>query len=173
MFIILTDVTDRVRKILYDNQTPYRWTNDMLLDELNDGVLDIKMERGDLRYDENHDFEEMIPSYTLPTDWLASTAYVAGDRVKKTTGDDYEFYVCTVNGTSGATEPTWNNVINTDTTDNTVTWQPEVITINKTDLMTLVYYMVANLFRYDDADTLDTNKHTEYWEKYQLDLHGR
>lgn len=62
--------------------------------------------------------------------WAASTAYTvrsAGDAstgsiVKPTTQND-RFFKCTVAGTSGGTEPTWDTTIGNTTTDGTVTWE--------------------------------------------------
>lgn len=56
-------------------------------------------------------------------DWEASTAYVLGDAVKKVSSVDVDWYfVCTVAGTSGGSEPSWNVTDSATTTDNTVTW---------------------------------------------------
>jgi hypothetical protein len=60
--------------------------------------------------------------------WVASTAYVAGDRVIATTSataarQNY-VYECTVGGTSHSSEPAWVTTTpdTSTTTDNTVTW---------------------------------------------------
>lgn len=60
--------------------------------------------------------------------WQATTAYAEGDRVLATTGKgtslgDGVFFVCTTAGTSGGTEPTWDEAADGNTTaDGTVTW---------------------------------------------------
>lgn len=60
--------------------------------------------------------------------WQASTAYVVGDRVLRTTGLGTElnggvYFYCSTAGTSGGTEPTWDvAAAGNTTTDNTVTW---------------------------------------------------
>lgn len=55
-------------------------------------------------------------NWAWPTDWLASTAYIAGQRV---TGIN-NIYRCTTGGTSGATRP---SVLTGTVVDGTVTWQ--------------------------------------------------
>ena len=60
--------------------------------------------------------EEIVGS---PAIWTAATGYVLGTRVTSTAGD---WYICTVAGTSGGSEPTWDTDIGDTTTDGTVTW---------------------------------------------------
>lgn len=66
---------------------------------------------------------------TSLSSWQASTPYSVGDRVLATTGvgtdlGDGTFFVCTVDGTSGGSEPTWDVAADGNTTaDNAVTWQ--------------------------------------------------
>ena len=54
-----------------------------------------------------------------PDAWAATAAKVVGDTIKSTAGDYYE---CTVAGTTGASEPTWDTVVGNTTADDTVTW---------------------------------------------------
>lgn len=54
--------------------------------------------------------------------WAASTAYSLGDIVQAVTWND-TLFECVVAGTSGGSEPAWDNTIGNETTDNTVTWQ--------------------------------------------------
>lgn len=59
-------------------------------------------------------------------DWVASTAYVVGDRVVATTAasaarQNYCFE-CTTAGTSGGSEPAWSVTIGGTQADNTVVW---------------------------------------------------
>lgn len=64
-----------------------------------------------------------------PPTWQASTAYTkratgdakTGSVVKPTTAND-RYFRCSVAGTSGGTEPTWNTTLGGTTTDGTVTW---------------------------------------------------
>lgn len=56
-----------------------------------------------------------------PADWVTVTVYAVGDIIKPTTRDGNE-YVCTVAGTSGASEPTFITTIGSETVDATVTW---------------------------------------------------
>ena len=58
-----------------------------------------------------------------PDQWTLSTAYEVGDIVKPTTAH-YSGYVyrCTQAGTSGATEPTWQQNMSTTVTDNECKW---------------------------------------------------
>lgn len=51
-----------------------------------------------------------------PSDWVAATAYAVGDIVKATSYDGRR-YVCSVAGTSGGTEPTWDTTLTNTTTD--------------------------------------------------------
>lgn len=53
--------------------------------------------------------------------WRFSTPYALGDVVIPTTANGL-YYVCTTNGTSGASAPTWGAVAWATTTDNTATW---------------------------------------------------
>lgn len=58
--------------------------------------------------------------------WVASTAYVVGDRVVATTAAtatrQSRVFECTTAGTSGTTEPLWNVNVGGTQADNTVTW---------------------------------------------------
>ena len=59
------------------------------------------------------------PTRPLLPPWVATTVYVVGNIVQSADGDRY---YCSVAGTSGSTEPTWDSTIGNTTTDNTVTW---------------------------------------------------
>jgi hypothetical protein len=62
----------------------------------------------------------LMPNHDI---WLAATAYVLGDKVRKVAGFNGWEYECTVAGTSHATtEPTWPLVEGATVTDGTVTW---------------------------------------------------
>ena len=59
--------------------------------------------------------------------WQASTAYAAGDKVRRTTGIGSEstaglYFVATTGGTTGGTEPTWDTTVGDTTADGTVVW---------------------------------------------------
>jgi len=57
------------------------------------------------------------------TAWSASFSYSVGDIAAPTAGTAAGLaFRCTVAGTSGITEPSWNSGINNTTVDNTVTW---------------------------------------------------
>lgn len=56
-----------------------------------------------------------------PADWAATTAYALGDIVKPATRDGNE-YVCSIAGTSGASEPTFATTVGAETADATATW---------------------------------------------------
>lgn len=70
--------------------------------------------------------------------WAATTAYSQGDRVLRTTGAGSElgdgvFFVCTVAGTSGGSEPTWDVAADGNTTaDGTVTWEVRPLEFDNT-----------------------------------------
>jgi len=96
--------------------------------------------------------------YTAPSAWTSATAYSRGDRVTDTvTGED--IYECTVSGTSGGTEPTWDTDVGDTTTDNTVTWiridswMQTGVDISATNSR-LTYGAAVNL----EVDGLSTNK---------------
>ena len=79
--------------------------------------------------------------FYVPT-WQASTAYVAGDRVKPTSGSNKFYYRCITSGTSGASEPTWIKALATltpvdryDTTDGTAIWRAEGYTETSNGIM--------------------------------------
>lgn len=55
------------------------------------------------------------------SDWEADTAYSVGDYIKPTTLNGF-YYICTTAGTSGSTEPTWNETDGGTTSDGTVEW---------------------------------------------------
>jgi hypothetical protein len=59
--------------------------------------------------------------------WLATTAYVLGDKVLRSTGVGSEniaglYFVVTTGGTTGGTEPTWDTTVGNTTTDGSVVW---------------------------------------------------
>jgi hypothetical protein len=56
------------------------------------------------------------------TTWAADTPYSSGDRVVGTASMILRHFEATTAGTSGATEPTWNQTIGETTSDGTVTW---------------------------------------------------
>ena len=58
---------------------------------------------------------------TQPSAWVVSTAYTAGQYVRPSTANTYNYEVTTA-GTSGTTEPTWSTTLGGTTTDGTVTW---------------------------------------------------
>lgn len=53
--------------------------------------------------------------------WLANTAYSAGTFVHSLT-DHLYYHECTTAGTSGSSEPTWNETVGGTTNDGTVVW---------------------------------------------------
>jgi len=76
----------------------------------------------------------------VPPLWRASTAYTVrsdkdagvGSVVQPSTANDRQFK-CSVAGTSGVSEPSWNTTIGATTTDGTVTWVAiEALTKTKT-----------------------------------------
>lgn len=57
-----------------------------------------------------------------PNVWTASQVVVAG-AIRRPTAYNGRRFICTVGGTTGGSEPSWNTTIDGLTTDNTVTWQ--------------------------------------------------
>lgn len=62
-------------------------------------------------------------STLTPITWTASTPLVAGARVKPTTGMAGYVYDVILDGTTGATEPTWPTLVGEVWTDGTVSFQ--------------------------------------------------
>lgn len=60
----------------------------------------------------------------ITMEWKAGESYAVDDSVYKV-GDEGGTYLfkCVVAGTSGAVEPTWDETVDEDTTDNTATWR--------------------------------------------------
>jgi len=54
--------------------------------------------------------------------WEANKVYYVGDKIKSTL-DTGHIYICTVGGTSAATEPVWSTTAGATFTDNTITWK--------------------------------------------------
>ena len=70
--------------------------------------------------------------------WADTTVYVEGDKVLRSTGVGTEqtaglYMVCTVGGTSGGSEPTWDTTVGNTTVDNTVTWTTYAILFTDAD----------------------------------------
>lgn len=66
-------------------------------------------------------FAAMLPVKDMDGDPILD---MAGDPVYDFGGDGSEWiFMCVVSGTSGASEPTWDNTLDQDTTDGTVTWR--------------------------------------------------
>src|SRR3990167_5588918 len=55
-------------------------------------------------------------------DWDNGVAYVAGDVVKSTSGNETLYFHCTTSCTSDVSEPSWDTVVGNTTADNTVVW---------------------------------------------------
>jgi hypothetical protein len=67
---------------------------------------------------------ELSADYAIAADWQASTAYVAGDYVSGTGGNDTDIFKCIIGGTSDSSEPTWDvALVGNETVDNSVTWE--------------------------------------------------
>ena len=64
-------------------------------------------------------FRSLGFGFAMAPAWAASTSYSVGDYVLSTGSD---LYICTTAGTSGLAEPTWDDIENHTTTDNTVVW---------------------------------------------------
>ena len=90
--------------------------------------------------------------------WQASTAYtVANDSDKRigiivkhtaaTVGGTVRYFKCTVAGTSGASEPSWNTTLGATTVDGTVTWEaiyPYKVTTTVTGITSKTVITVGN-----------------------------
>lgn len=83
---------------------------------------------GDLVYViEKDDTVTSVP-LTL-SNWASSTTYVAGDRIKPTTGNGF-YYEAVNGGTSGGSEPTWPIYLGETVDDNGITWEAKGYTNN-------------------------------------------
>jgi hypothetical protein len=58
----------------------------------------------------------------LPSTSIAAGVYAVGSTLWPFNSTNRHIYVCTTAGTTGSTEPTWNQTTAGTTTDNTVTW---------------------------------------------------
>lgn len=56
--------------------------------------------------------------------WQTLTAYPVGERISPTR-DPSKVFICTIGGTSGASEPDWPDVVGNTIADGTATWQYE------------------------------------------------
>lgn len=62
------------------------------------------------------------PAASWGVTWAATTAYVAGDVVRKVASNGF-LYVCTTGGTSAGSEPTWNTTLyDEQPADGSVQW---------------------------------------------------
>jgi hypothetical protein len=96
----------------------------------------------------------MSSNYVWPTNWVASTAYVQGNKVAGVNN----IYICTVGGTSGTTRP---SVTSGTVVDGTVTWQ----------VYTEPYPVTADtdIFLLDDALMVEGLRWAWYESKQQFD----
>jgi hypothetical protein len=67
------------------------------------------------------ELEALVTKSQRAGSWLPSTFYPQGATVIPTISNGH-LYTCTVAGTSGASEPAWNQFAGTTTIDGTVTW---------------------------------------------------
>jgi hypothetical protein len=67
------------------------------------------------------ELEGVIKDSQVGATWQADTVYGQGAMVIPTVPNGH-LYQCAVAGTSGSTEPAWNQFFGTTTTDGTVTW---------------------------------------------------
>jgi len=105
------------------------------------------------------------------TAWSASFSYSVGDIAAPTAGTAAGLaFRCTVAGTSGITEPSWNSGINNTTVDNTVTWlaissmSAELQLVAPTAVIELfelqlntAQHGVNTLYRFHSATNLNSN----------------
>lgn len=54
--------------------------------------------------------------------WTPSTTYSVGRIVKRVSGSSTYYYRCTISGTTGATEPLWNEISGSTVVDGSVSW---------------------------------------------------
>lgn len=91
--------------------------------------------------------------------WAATTAYSLGDKILRSTGLGSEqtgglYMVCTVAGTSGASEPTWDVTVGNTTSDGTVTWTTYAILYYDADPGSSSYAdSYTDLEEFSDGDT--------------------
>lgn len=79
--------------------------------------------------------------------WQASTAYEVNDIVVPTTSNGRS-YVCTILGTTGASEPTWSTTEGGTVVDGGATWKENSYTVRfETDIINVEYftYLLYNL----------------------------
>ncbi len=69
-----------------------------------------------------------------PALWAASTAYVVDDKVAPLAAENGKMFLCTVAGTSGGSEPTWDLTVGNTTVDGGVTWETVESTVKFSDV---------------------------------------
>jgi len=113
----------------FDNYTrrtrPHVEDYEAALVELKAKAMRYEFENSFINGDPAVDVNQFSGLYKLlkGTAWVASTPYSLGAEVLPTAGLENGFrYVCTVAGTSAATEPVWPTTEGATKTDGTVTW---------------------------------------------------
>lgn len=85
------------------------------------GKMEINLERAWVHPTLGNSTPAHIFDDTSNPAWTASTKKYLGDVVRKTVDNGYR-YKCTVEGTTGGTEPTWPTTIGNTVVDGSVTW---------------------------------------------------
>lgn len=70
-----------------------------------------------------HHYSSGATALADPGAWVATTAYVLGDRVRLIADTGARMHECTIAGTSGTSEPTFSTVFGTVVDGGTLTWQ--------------------------------------------------
>ena len=124
-------------------------------------------------------FAYLSCNWVQPIDWIASTAYTAG-QVRSVDG---YVYICTANGTSGTTRPS-TGTANTNITDGTVTWRVytepypcslanSLLTDNDLVLFDEDIMIEGMAWRYKQLKGLDYQDLRQEWEDNLQMMNGR
>lgn len=161
------DMIQRVRHMVFDDVAPYRFSDDKIMDYLNDGVREIRSMRPDVFWDVDGELVDFITAVAYP-EWLALTAYALNVIRRGANGLNFQ---CTTLGTSGATEPTWNTIVAATTADGTVVWtalRTDELVLSDKWASVLCHYISSVLFEEEFDNTSDgmrSQKHLDLFNR--------
>jgi hypothetical protein len=160
----------RVRQTAFDNVLPYRFSDERILEYINDGVKQIRDMRPDSRFDDDGETVDYEDAIIYPV-WATATSYSADDYIRSSTG---YIFKCTTDGISGATEPTWNFSIGATTSDGTAVWtaqRTDEIILTDRWLNALVHWCCYKLFEEEFDDTSDGTRSGSHFQLFRQEVY--